>query len=340
MKMGISKTSTEVTDNSDSSNSDSSNSDSSNSDSSNSNSNSSHSNSSSSTQTETDNHISLPAPYAEGEKLLATHSNYLYIAKVRQVEYNNTEGWQFLVHYLGWKKSWDEWVGMDRLMKHTEENMRKKHALDEKHGIDKNPKAPRGPLAKSKSTNVSRGRKRRNESVIKLKPALDPDKLVSIQIPPTLKKQLVDDSEFITHLGKLVKLPRSPNVKDILKNYFDYRLKKCGSMADSVEEIMKGLCSYFDKALPVMLLYKTERQQYQEACPANVFPSAIYGAEHLLRLFVKLPELLFHASIEEETLIGLQAQLLDFLRFLQKNQSTFFLSTYHVAEDIKISSNK
>lgn len=72
MKMGISKTSTEVTDNSDSSNSDSSNS----------NSNSSHSNSSSSTQTETDNHISLPAPYAEGEKLLATHSNYLYIAKV------------------------------------------------------------------------------------------------------------------------------------------------------------------------------------------------------------------------------------------------------------------
>jgi len=56
-------------------------------------------------------------------------------------------------------------------------------------------------------------------------------------------------------------------------------------MADSVEEIMKGLCRYFDKALPVMLLYKTERQQYQEACPANVFPSAIYGAEHLLRLF-------------------------------------------------------
>ena len=56
-------------------------------------------------------------------------------------------------------------------------------------------------------------------------------------------------------------------------------------MGDSVEEIMKGLSCYFDKALPVMLLYKNEHQQYQEACPANVFPSAIYGAEHLLRLF-------------------------------------------------------
>ncbi|KOM51471.1 hypothetical protein LR48_Vigan09g013000 [Vigna angularis] len=321
--MGISKTSTEVTDNSNSNSS-----------------NSNSSNSNSSTQTETDNHISITAPYAEGEQLLATHSNRLYIAKVRQVEYHNVEGWQFLVHYLGWKKSWDEWVGIDRLLKNTEENMRKKRALDEKHGIDKNPKVPRGPLAKSKSTNVSRGRKRRNEPVIKPKTALDPDKLVTIQIPPTLKKQLLDDCEFINHLGKLVKLPRSPNVKDILKNYFDYRLKKCGSMADSVEEIMKGLCRYFDKALPVMLLYKTERQQYQEACPANVFPSAIYGAEHLLRLFVKLPELLFHASIEEETLTELRAQLLDFLRFLQKNHSTFFLSTYHVAEDIEISSDK
>jgi len=48
---------------------------------------------------------------------------------------------------------------------------------------------------------------------------------------------------------------------------------------------MKGLSCYFDKALPVMLLYNNERQQYQEACPNDTVPSAIYGAEHLLRLF-------------------------------------------------------
>lgn len=244
-----------------------------------------HSNSSSSTQTETETDIHISdAPYAEGEKVLANHAECLYEAKVRKAEYNR-KAWKFLVHYLGWKKSWDEWVGMDRLMKHTEENMRKKHALDEKLGNDKNAKVPRGSMAKSKSANVSRGRKRRNESVHKGKPAIHPDNLVSIQIPPTLKKQLVDDCEFITHLGKLVKLPRTPNVNDIMKNYFDYRSKKCDLMGDSVEEIMKGLCCYFDKALPVMLLYKNERQQYEEACPANVSPSAIYGAEHLLRLF-------------------------------------------------------
>jgi hypothetical protein len=31
-----------------------------------------------------------------------------------------------------------------------------------------------------------------------------PDKLANIQIPPTLRKQLVDDFEFSTNLGKVV----------------------------------------------------------------------------------------------------------------------------------------
>jgi mortality factor 4-like protein 1 len=48
---------------------------------------------------------------------------------------------------------------------------------------------------------------------------------------------------------------------------------------------MKGLCCYFDKALPMMLLYNNEHKQYQEACPNDIVPSDIYGAEHLLRLF-------------------------------------------------------
>ncbi|RVX00075.1 hypothetical protein CK203_024832 [Vitis vinifera] len=36
------------------------------------------------------------------------------------------------------------------------------------------------------------------------KEAIPVEKLVNIQIPPTLKKQLVDDCEFITHLGQVV----------------------------------------------------------------------------------------------------------------------------------------
>ncbi|CAL8101715.1 unnamed protein product [Prunus armeniaca] len=186
---------------------------------------------------------------------------------------------------------------------------------------------------------VSRGKKRKNDSVIKDKDAIPMEDLV-LQIPLTLKKQLVDDCEFITHLGKLVKLPRTPNVDDIMKKYLDYRSKDSLKKTHSVEEILKGLCCYFDKALPVMLLYKNERQQYEKAIAHDASPSSVYGAEHLLRLFVKLPELLLNANIEEETLKDLQQKLVDFLKFLQKNQNAFFLSTYHVPDDVEASTNK
>lgn len=61
--------------------------------------------------------------------------------------------------------------------------------------------------------------------------------------------------------------------------FFEYRV------TDPVGEILKGIRCYFDRALPVMLLYKKERKQYLEAVVGDVSPSTIYGAEHLLRLF-------------------------------------------------------
>ncbi|KAK4352130.1 hypothetical protein RND71_027648 [Anisodus tanguticus] len=91
-----------------------------------------------------------------------------------------------------------------------------------------------------------------------------PEKLVNVQIPPQLKKQLIDDSEFVNHLGKLIRLPHSQNVDEILEKYRDYRLKKDGEIPDSVGETISGLKCYFNKALPAMLLYKNEREQFQE----------------------------------------------------------------------------
>ncbi|KAL0381872.1 UNVERIFIED_CONTAM: protein MRG1 [Sesamum angustifolium] len=219
---------------------------------------------------------------------------------------------------------------MDRLMKHTEENIQKQQALDKKAGVDKNTKSGRSAQTKPKGSAVAKGKKRKADSGIEDNPATE--KLIKIQIPPNLKKQLVDDWEFITQQNKLVKLPRSPSVDEILTKYLEYRSKKDGMMTDAVGEILNGLRSYFDKALPTILLYKKERQQYREAISDNVSPSSVYGAEHLLRLFVKLPELLGYVKIEEETLIRLQQKLLEFLKFMQHNQSSFFLASYDGTE--------
>ncbi|OMP07407.1 MRG family protein [Corchorus olitorius] len=242
---------------------------------------------------------------------------------------------------------WDEWVGIDRLMKDTEENRQKQEALGKK--LEEENKTELRPTKrgtgrvfhhKLRHPKGSRGKRRKSDSSNKEKSTVPSEKLVNVQIPLTLKKQLVDDFEFVTHLGKLVKLPRSPNVEDIVKMYLEYRSKKDGMVTDSVQEIVKGIRAYFNRALPMMLLYKNERQQYEDTVTDNIRPSTVYGAEHLLRLFVKLPELLVRADIEEETLLELQQELVDFLKFLQKNQNSLFLSTYHIAEDVETSTNE
>ncbi|WRX30113.1 RNA binding activity-knot of a chromodomain - like 1 [Theobroma cacao] len=325
-------------------------------------------------------------PFREGEKVLAFHNLRIYEAKVLKFD-NRSNGWHYFVHYLGWNKNWDEWVAVDRLMKFTEENRQKQEALNKTLAEEKKVEfhtSKRGTGRvfhfKLKHPKGGRGKKRKNDSISKEKSAVPSEKIVSIQLPLTLRKQLVNDCEFITHLGKLVKLPRIPTVEDILKMYLDYRSKKDGTVTDSVQEIFKGIRVYFNKALPVMLLYKSERQQYDDTITEDICPSTVYGAEHLLRLFVKLPELLVRADIEEETLLELQQKLVDFLKcelylysgylvlqrtgvlscvsflflslrevhpllgsspgFLQKNQNTLFLSTYHVAEDVETSTNK
>ncbi|KAK8914366.1 hypothetical protein KSP39_PZI024014 [Platanthera zijinensis] len=284
--------------------------------------------------------------FSEGEKVLAYHGPCLYEAKVQRIEARKDE-WKYFVHYLGWSKNWDEWTAADRLLKFTEENVAKQKFLAKNQNVDKSLKSGRSTQSKPKSSNdvkvekedlrnqASRSKKRKGHLGTEEKSTKSAEKPAMLQFPPTLKKQLVDDWEFVTQLGKLVKLPRSPNVDDILKKYLDYRTKKDGLIVESVAEILKGIRCYFDKALPLMLLYKKERQQYQEAVHDNISPSSIYGAEHLLRLFVKLPELLSYVNMEEDALGKLQLKLLDLLKFLQKNQSLFFLSAYTVSKNME-----
>ncbi|XVF36353.1 hypothetical protein REPUB_Repub19eG0051300 [Reevesia pubescens] len=266
-------------------------------------------------ETETDEEIRNrydTGPFRDGEIVLAYHNGQIYEAKILDFV-KRFDGWQYYVHYRGWNEKWDEWVGIDRLMKVTEENRQKQEELKNKLKEEMRG-TPRVPHFKLRNPKGGRGKKRKSDSIRKEKSAVSSEKVVSIQIPLSLKNQLMADCESITDLGKLVKLPRTPNVEDILKIYLDYRCKKDGMVTDSVREIFKGVCAYFNKALPLMLLYRSERQQCEHTITEDIRPSTVYGAEHLLRLFVKLPELLVCADIEEETLLELQQNLVDFLK--------------------------
>ncbi|KMT19160.1 hypothetical protein BVRB_1g015540 isoform C [Beta vulgaris subsp. vulgaris] len=265
---------------------------------------------------------SVSCPYQVGEKVIATHEHFFYEAK-------------------RWKRSWDEWVGVDRLKKFTKENLQL--VTDVKAGTagSLSPTKLDSRWKKHKNDSASRCRKRKIEhTLVKGRHNKPVEKLINISVPPTLKKQLMDDFEFIKRTGKLVKLPRKPNADEIIKKYQEYRRKKDVVTSTSLGEVLSGLCAYFNKALPVMLLYNNERQQYQEAIYENTSPSSVYGAEHLLRLFVKLPALLYDLNIDEDSLQDLQKNLHDFLKFLQKNQHVFFQSTYYGPELSRRSTDK
>ncbi|KAK3344157.1 chromo domain-like protein [Lasiosphaeria hispida] len=63
------------------------------------------------------------APFSKDERVLCFHMEMLYEAKILDVQPGEGgEGWQYKIHYKGWKSSWDDWVPQDRVRKFTDEN--------------------------------------------------------------------------------------------------------------------------------------------------------------------------------------------------------------------------
>lgn len=58
--------------------------------------------------------------------------------------------------------------------------------------------------------------------------------------------------------------------------------------------------------------------------------SLIYGAQHLLRLFVKLPDLIYKMNIPKKKLIPLMHNLADFVRYLSDRREEIFLPSAYV----------
>ena len=155
---------------------------------------------------------------------------------------------------------------------------------------------------------------------------------LKLPLPFTLKKVLVEDWERCSQMDPqmLVPLPRDPCVADIVAQFLELRAKKGNAV--KLSELFEGLVLYFDAALPVTLLYAKERHQYYSVSKAHpgLPPSKIYGAEHLLRLFTKLPQVLGNAPMATVEASQLQNNLTEFLKHIQKNSASLFSSQYVV----------
>ncbi|CAM9802988.1 unnamed protein product [Phaeothamnion confervicola] len=125
-----------------------------------------------------------------------------------------------------------------------------------------------------------------------------------------------------------------------MQKFLETKKKRCNPAQFSrFQELIDGLRVYFEKALGKILLYRQERAQYDHVTKASPGKDAsqIYGCEHLLRLFVRLPALLAETALSQQEVSQIQVKLAEFLRFLQKNQAEFFLAEYEPWEVVQAS---
>ena len=157
---------------------------------------------------------------------------------------------------------------------------------------------------------------------------------LDVNLSVALKRELIAGWERITRENKLVALPRDVTVADVLARFVaDAKTRaRTPEQAALAEEIADGLRAYFDGALRPALLYREERGQAEAALAGpggtDKAPSEVYGAEHLLRLFVKLPELLPLGDMDAAAGRALQVKLTEFLRWLQRNAAASFGGKY------------
>ncbi|PHH60520.1 hypothetical protein CDD81_1567 [Ophiocordyceps australis] len=152
---------------------------------------------------------------------------------------------------------------------------------------------------------------------------------------------LVDDWENITKNNQLVPLPHPHPVNKVIEDYLIYekrhREQNSASM-DILEEVVAGLREYFDKGLSRILLYRFERHQYmdlQKLWDTDTTENSeykgvcdVYGAEHLARLIVSLPELLAQTNMDQQSVSRLREEIGKFTVWLARNCETYFASEY------------
>ncbi|KAJ7580209.1 MRG-domain-containing protein [Mycena floridula] len=294
-----------------------------------------------------------PPTFAVGEKCLCYHGPLIYEAKVIKSQHMNEEtsktgyvGIHYLVHYKGWKQTWDEFVPAGRLLKITENNVALQKSLQaqaqaQNAAATASANKAKGKDAAGTSAMGNRGgRKRGRDDDEPRKPEM---KLV---MPELLKAILVDDWEAVTTSNQLVTLPRTPTVAQLLNEFEEYvkREKPAGLREPEVivHTVVQGLLVYFDRSLGHNLLYRFERPQYAEIrkkylSGPNAIPgsephmSEIYGAEHFLRLLVNLPQMIAASSVDQDTVVIIGDYAAELLRYMERERGRIFQVEYDTA---------
>ena len=133
---------------------------------------------------------------------------------------------------------------------------------------------------------------------------------------------------------RLLAIPRNPSVNQIIEDFLAHKKEKADQeQYEKYCSLFYGLKNFFNRTLSTILLYRQEREQYLLAKRYGA-PSEVYGAEHLLRLFSKLPNLFVNVSLLPTDINQIQNKLSELLKFIQKYCDKYLdISLYVLASE-------
>lgn len=271
------------------------------------------------------------------EKIICEHKGVNYEAKVLSTRKSpDSQDLQFLVHYQGWSKKWDEWVSDNRILQYNEANVALMKAQKPgKATKDKEFGSVRKKVAIPSNESITSSQE---ESII-VEPEKDIqlDKEIKIKIPDELKNLLIDDDNNIKS-KKLTILPARPTISAILKDFVNSKKMATKASTDKeviLNELTLGLKDYFNIMLGPQLLYKFERLQYQQLLKESgndVDLTNQYGTIHLIRLFTRIGKPLAAASLDSKNMQIIVNYIEDLLKLIVKQANSFDLDkSYMVA---------
>jgi mortality factor 4-like protein 1 len=172
---------------------------------------------------------------------------------------------------------------------------------------------------------------------------VDDEVLVAkIKLTMTMKRHLLDDWNLITKEmnNRLIRLPKSYN-QSLTGIFEDFLAVKRKQLQDSgnerdeetnftiknYEDFFRGLRIQFNRALPALLLFRQERSQFDALSSAEILKgksySDIYGADHLIRFLVRMPNQLCGVILQKEALNSIFDVINQLISFLETDHASY-----------------
>ena len=187
-------------------------------------------------------------------------------------------------------------------------------------------------------------------------PSALPVKIVLRQFWKERKKSIKDKAKAaVIRMAKNKEKEEGSDYSDLEADDIADIKERQASEESKWKNFLQGLMDLFDDALAPFLLYNQERTHYLAARMdpkvlkieadagggAAKKPSDVYGAEHLLRLFVRLPQIVASSGTgvslfpDRASLTSFADCMSDLIIHLQKNKATCFKGRYREPKEIE-----